>query len=107
MLTTGLKGWAGYNLGHTLDRRKFQTIIVSPRSYFVFTPLLASTATGTLEFRTALEPVRSRRGSSPYFLQAWADDVDFFNKTVTLEEAVTDPRQGLAPIGSRFEGKSL
>ncbi|KAK3111336.1 hypothetical protein LTR53_013539, partial [Teratosphaeriaceae sp. CCFEE 6253] len=45
-------GWAGYNLARALNPAKFQTVLVSPRSYFVFTPLLASTSVGTLEFRT-------------------------------------------------------
>ena len=31
--------------------------ILSPNTYFNFTPLLASTAVGTLEFRCAIEPV--------------------------------------------------
>jgi NADH dehydrogenase FAD-containing subunit len=79
-------------------------VIVSPRSYFVFTPLLASTSVGTLEFRTALEPIRNRRNKAS-FIQGWADNVDLFNKTITIEEAVIDPNQGLALTGSRHEGK--
>lgn len=31
--------------------------MVSPNNYFNFTPLLASCAVGTLEFRCAVEPV--------------------------------------------------
>ncbi|KKY26528.1 putative external nadh-ubiquinone oxidoreductase mitochondrial precursor [Diplodia seriata] len=84
---------------------KYQPVVVSPRSYFVFTPLLASTSTGTLEFRTALEPVRSKRTDVAYF-QGWADAVDFKNKTVSIEEAVEDPQQGLALTGDRHEGES-
>jgi NADH dehydrogenase FAD-containing subunit len=72
-----------------LLQKKFQAVVVSPRSYFAFTPLLASTAVGTLEFRTALEPVRSRRTKVDFF-QGWADDVDFKNKTITIEEAVDE-----------------
>lgn len=98
-------GWAGYSLARKLDARKFQPVIVSPRSYFVFTPLLASTAVGTLEFRTAVEPIRSRRNAAQ-FVQGWADDVDLYGKTVRIEEAVTDPSQGLAMTGDRDEGKS-
>lgn len=49
--------WSGFNVQRLLDAKKFQTVVVSPRSYFVFTPLLASTAVGTLEFRTTLESV--------------------------------------------------
>ncbi|KAF2096173.1 hypothetical protein NA57DRAFT_59230 [Rhizodiscina lignyota] len=97
-------GWAGYPLARELDHKKFQVVIVSPRSYFVFTPLLASTSVGTLEFRTALEPIRNRRNKARY-IQGWADDVDLFNKTITIEEAVADPNTSLAPTGCRNEGK--
>lgn len=60
--------------------------MVSPRPYFAFTPLLASTAVGTLEFRTTLESVRARRSGVEYF-QGWADDVDFDDKRLRVEEA--------------------
>ncbi|KAF2650944.1 nucleotide-binding domain-containing protein [Lophiostoma macrostomum CBS 122681] len=93
-------GWAGYGVARRLNPKKFQAVIVSPRSYFVFTPLLASTSVGTLEFRTALEPVRSQRSKVNYF-QGWADSVDFKRKTVSIEEAVDDPMQSLAPTGGR------
>lgn len=99
-------GWAGYTVAHRLDPKKFQTVLVSPRSYFVFTPLLASTSVGTLEFRVALEPVHSRRSKISFF-QGWADSVDFSNKKVTIEEAVGDPRQSSALIGDHHEGESL
>ncbi len=32
--------------------------VISATNYFNFTPLLASTAVGTLEYRCAIEPVR-------------------------------------------------
>ncbi|RMZ72058.1 nadh dehydrogenase [Pyrenophora seminiperda CCB06] len=90
-------GWAGFTVARTLDPSKYQALVISPRSYFAFTPLLASTAVGTLEFRTALEPVRSRR-QKVEFIQGWADDVDFKNKTITVEEAVDDARQGVVAL---------
>jgi NADH dehydrogenase FAD-containing subunit len=67
---------------------------VSPRSYFAFTPLLASTSVGTLEFRTALEPIRSRRTNVSFF-QGWADGVDFKSGKVSVEEAVDDGWNGV------------
>lgn len=76
-------GWAGYALVRDLDPAKYERVIVSPRSYFVFTPLLASTSVGTLEFRSILEPVR--RLLPDCFHQGWADDVDFANKTIHVE----------------------
>ncbi|CAO2654415.1 Nn.00g111480.m01.CDS01 [Neocucurbitaria sp. VM-36] len=98
-------GWAGFTVARTLDPKKYQAVVVSPRSYFAFTPLLASTAVGTLEFRTALEPVRSRRTKVSFF-QGWADDVDFKNKTITIEEAVDDPAQGMALTTDRHAGET-
>ena len=62
----------------------------------MFTPLLNSAAVGTLEFRNALEPVRNRHKPHVEYMQAWADDVDFNQKTVTVEESVVDQRQGKA-----------
>jgi NADH dehydrogenase FAD-containing subunit len=76
-------GWAGYALVRDLDPAKYERVIISPRSYFVFTPLLASTSVGTLEFRSVLEPVR--RLVPDRFHQGWADDVDFANKTIYVE----------------------
>lgn len=102
---TKFVGWAGYTLARSLDPKKYQAVVVSPRSYFVFTPLLASTSTGTLEFRTALEPIRSRRTAVNFF-QGWADSVDFKNKTVTIEEGVDDPNQGLALAADRHASES-
>ncbi|KAF1355278.1 pyridine nucleotide-disulfide oxidoreductase-domain-containing protein [Delphinella strobiligena] len=97
-------GWAGYTLARDLDKSKYQVVVVSPRSYFVFTPLLASTSVGTLEFRCAVEPVRSRRTNVDFF-QGWADQVDFHNKTLSVEEAVENPKQGLALTEDRYAGK--
>ncbi|KAK4456141.1 pyridine nucleotide-disulfide oxidoreductase-domain-containing protein [Podospora aff. communis PSN243] len=81
-------GWAGYAFANTLDPAKYERIVVSPRSYFVFTPLLASTAVGTLEFRSVLEPVRRLPGVK--FYQGWADDIDFARKTVRAEANTAD-----------------
>ncbi|KAI0115805.1 FAD/NAD(P)-binding domain-containing protein [Nemania sp. FL0031] len=76
-------GWAGYAFARTLDPRKYERIMVSPRSYFVFTPLVAGTAVGTLEFRAVIESVRKLH--LDHYLQGWADDIDFARKVVRVE----------------------
>ncbi|KJZ74081.1 hypothetical protein HIM_06530 [Hirsutella minnesotensis 3608] len=98
-------GWAGYALARRLSPSKASRILISPRSHFVFTPLLASTSVGTLEFRAAIEPVR-RLGLTE-FHQAWATDVDFERKVVKVEAnthgdvgAVVNPR---VHKGAEFE----
>lgn len=91
-------GWAGYALGRTLSPRKTDRILVSPRSHFVFTPLLASTSVGTLEFRAAIEPVR--RIDPAEFHQGWVRDVDFERRVVKVEPSTQDEltaRSGRVP----------
>lgn len=107
--TNILIGWAGYTFARALDPNKYERIIISPRSYFVFTPLLASTAVGTLEFRTTLEPIRRLgRNVSVRFYQGWADDIDFDRKTIRIEENGTDDLSGdtflSPPQGGAGEG---
>ncbi|KAK1598728.1 pyridine nucleotide-disulfide oxidoreductase-domain-containing protein [Colletotrichum navitas] len=80
-------GWAGYAFARELDPKKYERILISPRSYFVFTPLLASTSVGTLEFRSILEPVRWLNLDS--FYEAWADDIDFSKKLVRVEKVTS------------------
>ncbi|KAF1979636.1 pyridine nucleotide-disulfide oxidoreductase-like protein [Bimuria novae-zelandiae CBS 107.79] len=98
-------GWAGYTVARALDSKKYQTVVVSPRSYFAFTPLLASASVGTLEFRTTLEPIRTRRTNVDFF-QGWADAIDFKNKKVTIEEAVEDVSSSQALVEDRHAGET-
>lgn len=51
-------GWAGNTLARRLQKQKFDVRMISPSNHFLFTPLLPSTAVGTLEFRAIQEPGR-------------------------------------------------
>ncbi|KAF7545707.1 hypothetical protein G7046_g9502 [Stylonectria norvegica] len=99
-------GWAGYAFARALSPSKTSRILISPRSHFVFTPLLASTTVGTLEFRAVIEPVR-RLGLTE-FHQAWASDIDFKRKVVRVEANTRDDdaaaRTGVDAVkGEEFE----
>ncbi|KAH9836093.1 FAD/NAD-P-binding domain-containing protein [Rhodofomes roseus] len=72
-------GWGGYELLRGIDKKRWHITIVSPNNYFNFTPLLASCCVGTLEFRSAIEPVR-RYTPQVNAYQAWCDSIDFKNK---------------------------
>ncbi|KAM3584087.1 hypothetical protein VKS41_004054 [Umbelopsis sp. WA50703] len=72
-----------------LNRKDYQITVVSPRNYFVFTPLLASTAVGTLEFRCATEPVRSYSHNIDYH-QAWCDKIDIENQVIHCTSNLDD-----------------
>jgi len=59
LVITGV-GWAGMSLLKAIDPSKFKSVtVVSPRNYFLFTPLLPSVAVGTTEPRSIMEPVRN------------------------------------------------
>ena len=57
-------GWGSYSVFRNIKKKKhvrnqYNVIVISPRNHFLFTPLLASTTVGTLEFRSIIQPVRN------------------------------------------------
>ena len=46
----------------------WEVTVVSPRNHFLFTPLLPSTAVGSVEFRSIIEPVRATREGVRFLL---------------------------------------
>ena len=76
-------GWAGCRFMKGIDTNIYDVVCVSPRNHMVFTPLLASTCVGTLEFRSVAEPIGriqpaiSREPGSYFFLSnCTAIDID-------------------------------
>lgn len=51
-------GWAAVNFLKNLKPGLYDIEIVSPRNYFLMTPLLPSVTVGTLEARSLVEPIR-------------------------------------------------
>ena len=51
-------GWASHSLLKIIEAESYRVICISPRPYFIFTPMLSSTAVGTVEYRSVIEPVR-------------------------------------------------
>ncbi|XP_039020120.1 internal alternative NAD(P)H-ubiquinone oxidoreductase A1, mitochondrial-like [Hibiscus syriacus] len=83
-------GWAACRFLKGLDTRIYDVVCISPRNHMVFTPLLASTCVGTLEFRSVSEPVsriQSALATSPnsYFYLASCISLDTTNHEVYCE----------------------
>ncbi|KAK3576591.1 hypothetical protein CHS0354_011268 [Potamilus streckersoni] len=71
-------GWASYSVLKSIDKSKYDVIVVSPRNHFLFTPLLCSTTVGTLEFRSIIEPIRNLGfRQTDHFHLSWAESLDF------------------------------
>ncbi|TVU38402.1 hypothetical protein EJB05_11770 [Eragrostis curvula] len=94
-------GWAACRLLKDVDTRAYDVVCVSPRNHMVFTPLLASTCVGTLEFRSVVEPVSriqsalaTRPGSFFYLANCSGIDTrkhEVYCTTVSSEGLPSDP----------------
>lgn len=85
-------GWGAISLLKNLDTTLYNVVIVSPRNYFLFTPLLPSVPTGTVELRSIIEPVRSVTRRCPgqvIYLEAEATNINPKTNELTLKQSTT------------------
>uniref|UniRef100_A0A7N0VND7 NADH:ubiquinone reductase (non-electrogenic) n=1 Tax=Kalanchoe fedtschenkoi TaxID=63787 RepID=A0A7N0VND7_KALFE len=85
-------GWAACRFLKGLDTKMYDVVCVSPRNHMVFTPLLASTCVGTLEFRSVAEPVSRiqsalARDPGSYFFLASCTGIDTIKHEVYCQTA--------------------
>eukprot|EP00526_Cylindrotheca_closterium_P011587 CAMPEP_0113638232 /NCGR_PEP_ID=MMETSP0017_2-20120614/20020_1 /TAXON_ID=2856 /ORGANISM="Cylindrotheca closterium" /LENGTH=498 /DNA_ID=CAMNT_0000549313 /DNA_START=123 /DNA_END=1616 /DNA_ORIENTATION=- /assembly_acc=CAM_ASM_000147 len=78
-------GWGGNTLARRINKDLYDVRLISPANHFLFTPLLPSTAVGTLEFRAIQEPVRTIKGLGEYY-QAKATGLDTENQVVKCQD---------------------
>ena len=76
-------GWGAVPLLKHIDTQKYEVVCVSPRNYFLMTPLLPSVSVGTVETRTVIEAIRSLIGPRVKYVEAHCVDVDPKAKTIT------------------------
>jgi NADH:ubiquinone reductase (non-electrogenic) len=81
-------GFAAVSLLKQIDTDSYKTVVISPRNYFLFTPLLPSTTVGTLEFRSIIEPIRSAKKNTLYY-QAECTKIDPGNATLQCSGTVS------------------
>lgn len=82
-------GWGAVSLLKKLDTEQYNVIVISPRNYFLFTPLLPSCTTGTIEHRSIMEPIRSvtrHKKAAVKFYEAEATNIDPDRKVVHINE---------------------
>ncbi|KAK9897980.1 FAD/NAD(P)-binding domain-containing protein [Cystobasidium minutum MCA 4210] len=82
-------GWASTSLLKNLDTEGYNVTVISPRNYFLFTPLLPSVTVGTLESRSIIEPTRfitRHKTRAVEFYEGEASSIDLSNKTITISD---------------------
>src|SRR5829696_147343 len=84
-------GFGGFSLLSRIRPRDWTTTLLSPRNYFLFTPLLPSAASGSVEFRSILEPSR-RRLRGVHVIEGSAESIDWESRQVHCVGAVGGER---------------
>ena len=84
-------GWGAVSLLQSLDPGTYDVTVISPRNYFLFTPLLPSVTVGTIEARSVAEPIRTLMARSQgrdriSFHEAECIAVDPKNQTVSCRD---------------------
>lgn len=72
-----------------LDTSNYNVVVISPRNYFLFTPLLPSCTTGTIEHRSIMEPVRAilrHKKAAVKYYEAEASSIDPDRKVVHIRD---------------------
>jgi len=82
-------GWGAASFVKDVDTDLYDVIVISPRNYFLFTPMLAGASVGTVEYRSITEPVRELNRKVD-FIEGTATEVDPVGKSVTCESVVCD-----------------
>jgi len=81
-------GWGAASYLKTLETtEKYDVTVVSPRNFFLFTPMLAGAAVGTVEYRSITEAVR-KLNTNINFLEATATNIDPVSKTIDCDSVV-------------------
>ena len=87
-------GWGSVHFLQNINNRDYDITIVSPRSYFLFTPLLPSTANGHLADDSITVPIGTlvdkKKGSNVTYLDGEATKIAPEKNTVTVKTAAEE-----------------
>ena len=97
-------GWAGTSCHKYINKNLYDVIIVSPRNYFLFTPLLASTTTGTLNHTSIIDPVRQRKfRHTQDYKCAKVQRIDTDKKELTLKSVLVEDENVLPTFTMSYD----
>ena len=104
-------GWAAHAFVKLASTYDLRVVVVSPVNHFCFTPMLASAAVGTVEYRSMTEPIRVTNPFIDNFVEGRAIGLDVDQQKVhvrlTSLATVTGVFKGLATAApDRLEPES-
>ena len=91
-------GWATAGILKSIKADEYEVTVISPTNYFLFTPLLPSAATFTLDVKSLKVPLRKLlKRLKGHFVEGWAEKVEIQDNLVK----VTPSRYSLSEVGTR------
>ncbi|CAL9737421.1 rotenone-insensitive NADH-ubiquinone oxidoreductase, mitochondrial [Monosporozyma servazzii] len=85
-------GWGAISFLKSIDTMKYNVSLISPRNYFLFTPLLPSTPVGTVDEKSIIESVVNfalkKKGNVTYY-QAEATSINPDRNTVSIDSVAS------------------
>jgi len=105
-------GWGGHAVTKVVDTGLYEVVIVSPRNFFLFTPMLAGSSVGTVDYRSIIEPIRAANPLADYYeaqgkgkgLVAWDFCASVACRLMARREV---PRVGVTAASVVFRGRCL
>jgi len=82
-------GWGAVGFLKDIDFNKYTVTVISPRNFFVFTPMLAGASVGTVDYRSITEPIRQVNTKINY-LEATASSIDLGKNIVSCDSVVCE-----------------
>ncbi|KAK2734934.1 NADH:ubiquinone oxidoreductase [Onygenales sp. PD_40] len=82
-------GWGSVSFLKRLDTENYNVVVISPRNFFLFTPLLPSCTTGLIEHRSIMEPIRNvlrHKKATVKYYEASATKIDHERKVVCIRD---------------------
>jgi len=94
-------GWASHAFVKLASTYDLRIVVVSPVNHFVFTPMLASAAVGTVEYRSMTEPIRVTNPYIDNFVEGRAIGVDVEAKKLQVQLS------SLSTAAGTFKGTAI
>lgn len=99
-------GWGAISMLKHLDTSLYNVTVVSPRNYFLFTPLLPSVPTGTIDAKSIVDPVRNIAKQTPLevsYLEAEATHIDPVTRHITVQHSANPATANIAPVAAAIQ----
>ncbi|MBA0626788.1 hypothetical protein Godav_004390 [Gossypium davidsonii] len=90
-------GWGGMSFLKSLNNPNYEVQVVSPRNFFVFTPLLPSVTCGKVEARSIVEPIRNiirKKNVNISYSEAECVKIDPNNKKIYCRATIDSHSKG-------------